>query len=569
MRCVAAMDLSTQKKEWKEMDEKTLDANGVILNDRIEDVRVYKELGDGDSNFALTLIQDGRQYTLPPYSVDNIDRFRIGKINPRFVALDEDGKATDTRVQAVLKEAISQEIRQGRCGVLLNRTGWAKLPNGRHVYNTGTQVLGDTGGVEVKLSDTLPRLELTDQCIEMDDKQLLQSYLRKLSREPDILILLASHMVRSLLASMFEQLGSPLRYILYLVGIQGSGKTTAANDFGLPLTDVTQNTPAPATRALSSKSAVRDFAAEYRDMTALLDDVCTSSSAETRRISTNIAAYTLRFAADRIYEAISRPGGGQRKVRCTSGLIITGEFPMQKPSDLTRCVIVEVDHQMRGKEADDRTVSSAVASRFVQYLAKHFDSVSDEIQLALSTFRADAVEEGGPRQQQHLGEISCAFQLLLEYARAIGAIDDIEMAEWGVRLKSALGRSLSANMRLTAKFERENVSNVAKIIVDAMRSGTISLAKNKEKFTQKQNKYAGFEGHKHTVAYIRLASLQELLTSVSGKVWTDSATGKLLRENGLVEVSKDGHTAKSKFPKLGRFVPLNKENLEKQAKIRK
>ena len=551
------------------MDEKTLDANGVILNARIEDVRVYKELGDGDSNFALTLIQDGRQYTLPPYSVDNIDRFRIGKINPRFVALDEDGKATDTRVQAVLKEAISQEIRQGRCGVLLNRTGWAKLPNGRHVYNTGTQVLGDTGGVEVKLSDTLPRLELTDQCIEMDDKQLLQSYLRKLSREPDILILLASHMVRSLLASMFEQLGFPLRYILYLVGIQGSGKTTAANDFGLPLTDVTQNTPAPATRALSSKSAVRDFAAEYRDMTALLDDVCTSSSAETRRISTNIAAYTLRFAADCIYEAISRPGGGQRKVRCTSGLIITGEFPMQKPSDLTRCVIVEVDHQMRGKEADDRTVSSAVASRFVQYLAKHFDSVSDEIQLALSTFRADAVEEGGPRQQQHLGEISCAFQLLLEYARAIGAIDDIEMAEWGVRLKSALGRSLSANMRLTAKFERENVSNVAKIIVDAMRSGTISLAKNKEKFTQKQNKYAGFEGHKHTVAYIRLASLQELLTSVSGKVWTDSATGKLLRENGLVEVGKDGHTAKSKFPKLGRFVPLNKENLEKQAKIRK
>lgn len=551
------------------MTEQTLDTNGVILNARIEEVRVYREMDGGGSNFTLTLTQDGQQYTLPPYSVDNIDRFRIGKINPRFVALDEDGKATDTRVQAVLKEAISQEIRQGRCGVLLNRTGWAKLPNGRHVYNTGTQVLGDTGGVEVKLSDTLPRLELTDQCIEMDDKQLLQSYLRKLSREPDILILLASHMVRSLLASMFEQLGFPLRYILYLVGIQGSGKTTAANDFGLPLTDVTQNTPAPATRALSSKSAVRDFAAEYRDMTALLDDVCTSSSAETRRISTNIAAYTLRFAADRIYEAISRPGGGQRKVRCTSGLIITGEFPMQKPSDLTRCVIVEVDHQMRGKEADDRTVSSAVASRFVQYLAKHFDSVSDEIQLALSTFRADAVEEGGPRQQQHLGEISCAFQLLLEYARAIGAIDDIEMAEWGVRLKSALGRSLSANMRLTAKFERENVSNVAKVIVDAMRSGTISLAKNKEKFTQKQNKYAGFEGHKHTVAYIRLASLQELLSSVSGKVWTDSATGKLLRENGLVEVGKDGHTAKSKFPKLGRFVPLNKENLEKQAKIRK
>lgn len=547
------------------MTEQTLDTNGVILNARIEEVRVYREMDGGGSNFTLTLTQDGQQYTLPPYSVDNIDRFRIGKIDPRFVALDEDGKATDTRVQAVLKEAISQEIRQGRCGVLLNRTGWAKLPNGRHIYNTGMQVIGDAGGIEVKLSDTLPQLELTDRCTEMEDKQVLQSYLRKLSREPDILILLVAHMVRSLLASMFERLGFPLRYILYLVGVQGSGKTTAANDFGLPFTDVTQNAPAPATRALSSKPAVRDFAAEYRDMSALLDDVCTSSSAETRRISTDIAAYTLRFAADRIYEAISRPGGGQRKVRCTAGLVITGEFPMQKPSDLTRCVIVEVDHQMRGKEADDRMVSSATATRFIKYLAEHFDSVSDEIRMALSNFRADAVEEGGPRQQ-HMGELSCSFQLLLEYARSIGAIDDLEMAEWRLRLQNALGRALSANMRLTAKFERENVSNVAKIIVDAMKSETILLAKNKEKFSQKPDKYAGFEGHKRTV-YIRLSSLQELLTSVSGKVWTDSAVGKQLRENGLVEVGKDGHTAKAKFPQLGRFVPINKENLEKQAKI--
>lgn len=102
-----------------------------------------------------------------------------------------------------------------------------------------------------------------------------------------------------------------------------------------------------------------------------------------------------------------------------------------------------------------------------------------------------------------------------------------------------------------------------------MKNEAILLAKNKEKFAQKPDKYAGFEGHKHTVVYIRLSSLQELLTSVSGKVWTNSAVGKQLCENGLVEVGKDGHTAKAKFPRLGRFVPINKEKLEKQAKIKK
>mgnify|MGYP000727248467 FL=1 len=180
---------------------------------------------------------------------------------------------------------------------------------------------------------------------------------------------------------------------------------------------------------------------------------------------------------------------------------------------------------MRGKEADDRAVSSAVATRFVKHIAEHYDLISAEISSALSDFHADAVEEGGPRQQQHMGELSCSFQLLLEYARSIGAIDDVEIAEWGLRLQNALERALAANMRLTAKFERENVSNIAKIIVDAMKSETILLAKSKEKFSKKPDKYAGFEGRKRTV-YIRLSSLQELLTSVSGKVWTDSAVGQ-------------------------------------------
>ena len=130
------------------MTEKTVDPNGAILNARIDAVHIYQEMDGGDSCFVLTLTQDGRQHTLPPYSVDNIDRFRIGKIDPRFVALDEDSKATDTRVQAVLKEAISQEIRKRtlRRAPQPYRLG-GNYPNGRHVYNTGTQVIGDTGGM--------------------------------------------------------------------------------------------------------------------------------------------------------------------------------------------------------------------------------------------------------------------------------------------------------------------------------------------------------------------------------------------------------------------------------------
>lgn len=37
------------------MTEQTLDTNGVILNARIEEVRVYREMDGGGSNFTLTL----------------------------------------------------------------------------------------------------------------------------------------------------------------------------------------------------------------------------------------------------------------------------------------------------------------------------------------------------------------------------------------------------------------------------------------------------------------------------------------------------------------------------------
>lgn len=103
-----------------------------------------------------------------------------------------------------------------------------------------------------------------------------------------------------------------MRFVLYLTGVQGSGKTTAANDFALPMICLSNHAPAPSARALASKPSVRDFTAEYRDMPVLLDDVCTSSGSETRRASTEVAAYTLRFVAGRIPELLKLPGGKQQ-----------------------------------------------------------------------------------------------------------------------------------------------------------------------------------------------------------------------------------------------------------------
>ena len=400
---------------------------------------------------------------------------------------------------------------------------------------------------------------------DISDQQLIADYFHRLKRDPSVLVPLSSHMIRSLLASIYEALGYPMRFVLYLTGVQGSGKTTAANDFALPMTCLSNHAPAPSARALASKPSVRDFTAEYRDMPVLLDDVCTSSGSETRRASTEVAAYTLRFVTDHIPELLKPPGGKQRSVRCNAGVIITGEFPMTAPSDLTRCVIVDVDHQMRNKEADDRAVTSAVALRFLQYVAANYDAICEKIRSGLGAFRADQAKDSRPRQQQHLAELSCSFQLLLEYAREIGAIQMDAYGDWCTRLQNILNHSLGVTNRLIEEYERKNITNISRIIIESLYNGSLTLAKSQKRFQQDPDQFDGFSNKKKGQIYLRLKSLSQLLTTLSGRTWTEQAVGALLRENGLVEIGKDKHTAKAKFPKIGRLVPLDKNVLRKQA----
>lgn len=552
------------------MDNKTRDAKGLILNAHIDDVYVSRCTDDKEQmEFSVLITQDEKQHMLPPYPVAEIDRFRVGKVDPRYVALDEESKATDIRIQAMLKGLISEKLRQGKCAHLLCRTGWQQLPNDKYIFVVGQHIVGETGDVDYVLAQTLPQLKITDNFPEITNHQLLEKYFRKIRRDPTVLIPLSAQMIRALMASVFEQEGYPLRFVLYLTGIQGSGKTTAVNDFALPMTDISNNIPAPASRALGSKPAVRDFTAGYRDMPVLIDDVCTSSGSETKRISTEVAAYTLRFVSDRIPELRKLPGGGQRSIRCDAGVIITGEFPLSASSDLTRCVIIDVDHQMYGREEDDHTVTCAVISRFLQYVSENYEACRKKIGDALGPFRADKGTDSAPRQQQHLAELSCAFQILLEFAYEIGAIGTDDLEEWCSQLKAALEHSLGVNNGLVHEYNLRNVTNISKIIIDSIENDSMRIAKNRSKLECDSDKFDGFVDRKKGQIYLRLTSLSQLLTALSGRAWTEQAVGTLLRENGLVEVGRENHTAKAKLPGIGRFVPLNRDQLHRQAEVRK
>ena len=374
---------------------------------------------------------------------------------------------------------------------------------------------------------------------------IIKNYLDALERAPNVLIPLSAHLLRSLLSSVFTSYGYPIHHVLYILSRQGMGKTTAAKNFCLPfsLTDV-GNKAAFFVRALGSKAAVRDALTEPRDVAVLLDDICTSSDSQTQREVKSLAGYVIRFGADNT--PVERKVGNKNiQCRCQCGVLITGEFPMNTPSDITRCVMVQITEQMTDGKTDDRLTIAAAISRFLQHCAINYDNIVAEIKESFTKFDSNAVEDSGPRQQQILAELAFSFRLFLRFAEQAGALTEAEKAEWKMKLQSALSNSLRVNNQLLQDFNTKNVTNIAELIVAGIKFGGLKLADNLDKFDDYPKQYDGFE--KKGFRSIKLESIARYLTDLTGRHWTKNQVGQKLRECGLVDPGKEGHTASCKI----------------------
>ncbi len=530
-----------------------------VLNAEITKIDIYRHIADSGIIFRLTVRQSEKEWSLPLLVHDDLNKLKLDLIEPRLLCVDEQGKETNGQIRNFIRLQIAEKLQTENYGISFSRLGWEKLPSGEHVYVAGDRIIGDTKNLSYIISPDISKVHLPDISGDSDNK-LVRRYLCKLGRDPNILIPIAAHLIRSLLGSAFEEVDHPVRFVTYIDGIYGSGKTTAATDFAMIFENKTASEPAHITRAMSTKAAIREFLGKEneRDIVKLADDVCTSTDAETQRKAKATAAYIIRFAADRIPEFIK---GSEYRNR--SGVIITGELPMDKPSDISRCFSVYINHRMTGKEKDDHLVTAAAMSRFLAYFVAHYNRLSQEIKEALQGVDPIEASDSNPRQQTMMLELSCAFQLFLDFALEINAISQQEHKTLNNALTRALSLSLKRNKELVTQCERKNATNIAKIILEEIDRGGIYLAKSSEKYLAE--KHDGYRKGKK--CDITLDALARQLSEVTGKSWSKNEAGKALRQAGLVGVGKDGHTAKNKF-KGKRFVPLVWDELKRQAMLK-
>ena len=537
--------------------------NEEILNAGIESVKVYCALHDSTQMaVAFTFEQDGELIKLPPIDASELGSLNLNQMDPRLLCYNRDMIPTDRVVAAYLKQEVAAEVRAGRVGVLFDRTGWETLPYGQHAYIAGNRVIGDTGNLDYIFSQEISAVTLPDQP-ERTDREVVRDFLDRIDRTPDVLIPVVAQSFRSALGTPFEEAGFPNRHVVELVGLQGRGKTTAVMDFAQPFVDE-RGEPANAARALSSKAAVRDYLAARRDVAVLLDDICTSSDSHTQRQSMETAAFTLRFAADGTPQLV-KVGKRSKKIRNMSGVIITGEFPMKAPSDITRCAVVLVREQMRGRQPDDHLVSAAALSRFLDYFAADYDHQLIKIRGTLSGFDPGAAEDSGPRQQRILAELSVAFQLFLDFALEIDAISEKKYRKWLEKTENAFEMSLSINNALLEDLERRSMGNIARIIFEATKLGGLRLADSRKTYEENPDDFDGFKAPGKR-RMIKQAAIAAALTKASGCSITSNNVGQILRMEGFVEVGADNHTAGAKYPNIGRFVALDWREIKVRAK---
>lgn len=508
--------------------------------------------------FRLELAQGESRTTVDPLPYSALHSLRFDTISPAFQCMDASNVPTDQLVRQFLRAEIAHRLQTDATGILFSRMGWNTVPDGRHVFIAGDRVIGDISGIDYVLAPSLRAVSLPD--MEICTRDLFRRLLDMVSEEPDVIIPLLSYCIRSMLIAPFVESGYPLRFVLYLMGKQGLGKTTTAKKFALPFDRSSPvMSPLGMIDAGSTPSALKTIFDELCDVPVLLDDVAVSTDTREQQKRKATVAQLVRFVANDA--GFLRMRGNQpQHLQSGCGMIVTAELPLETASDITRCATVMLFEQMHSLTEDDRALTAAVISRFLVFFAVNYDGLVDEIRQTLR--KADGVGEC-LRQQQIYDELSLCFRLLLLCGQRLKILNGSEFKSWHKRANEAFSLAFTHNRDLLDNLEKKNLSNIAKIILTAIDTGDLKIAKTPEKFVGK-SKYDGFRTTE--LVCIRPDALLKHVNRIADKNLTKNELGKRLRNCGLVEQTAEGRTAAWKRDGFPRMIAFNWKMLKKQAK---
>lgn len=352
--------------------------------------------------------------------------------------------------------------------------GWREI-DGESVYLHVGGAIGSAGSVpDVKVMPpgALDRYELPDPPEGEELRECVLASLGLLKTAPDrISIVVFAAIYRSVLGSAL--------FTIFLVGFTGAGKSVLAalaqahfgRDFDLSHLPESWS---------STENAIEGVAFAAKDALLIVDDFAPEGGRFDTAALQRKASRVLRAQGNRSGRSRMRPDGSLRPSREPRGLILsTGEDLPSSQSVRARCVVVDVgqpdvlwDEVSTCQEAAREGRLAGALAGFLRWVADQREEALGRLTKGVSEWREASLEHR--RSAESLGQLEAAFLVFLDFAKAVGAIDESEVTELKDR---ALGAFLTVG-RAQAQHQRaaDPVLRFLDLLAAALASGSAHVA---------------------------------------------------------------------------------------------
>lgn len=404
---------------------------------------------------------------------DQLDRLNFERELPGCICRDQRGRSTKSLLASYIRMQLGETDLPN--GIYIARTGWS-LIDGEHKFVIGDTASQVTAGQYASCSppanlmdgDAVNLRFAVDQTLTAD--AATEALLRAMIAHPDVYLPVWGYSLFAVMRSFLKDSGLPTACILYLIAPQGFGKTTVAKRL-CQLFDDNSGMMADVYDAGSSVAAMRNVLMQARDRPILFDDVFIGTNKTKQRERRDNAAVLLRFAANET-PLTKMHGKHETSVTCAASLIVTGEIPFEARSDVTRCVIVRIAHQLTGDTDKLRAVAATAMRGFLTWFGAHYATARLQIQRDFDGFIAEYRTKNEPRVQKSLFELHWLLGSFFDYAQEIGAI----AASARQQLIAAAERALTQvweNIQRELRRIENRPPTLAEAIAVGIRSGTL------------------------------------------------------------------------------------------------
>lgn len=413
-------------------------------------------------------------------------------------------------------------IVRGDCGVFLNTSGWHDLPS--PAFAAGGKVVGMIPGSAVRLSEGLSSTHLAcDDVVDVNTSVI--GLITAFQRTPEAMVAF-SFTLFTAVRSLLQREGLPTGAILYIAGTQGFGKSQLAKRYCMLLDDNVRKLPANSFDAGSTFAGIRDALAQQRDMVVLLDDLCHSSVTSEEANRRKLLSKVIRSATN-ITSFGKKAGNHNIEITCTAGLVVTAEMLPSSVSELTRCILLRLDHPLTRFDPADRRFAAAAFQHFIEWFSARQANELQRLRKDLDAFQAGVRSSREMRLQITLWQQGWVFDCFTRFAAEAGVLAPKAATSMNGVFGTLLGKAWSDT---TAEIDR-----LAPVRPEILTAFTVQALQRKDIPAIRH----------HGCLYVRLEELTQYLRCITRHPGLDpKAVSAALLNAGLLETDASGKNTK-------------------------